>query len=350
MRSPPENLTLGTFNLLNFAAPPAATYQPQQIYRAKDWEKKCAWIVRQLKRMEAEIVGFQEVFDPAALKLLVQQAGYAHFAVVDQPRESRSGLYDRPVVAIAAKYPFQSIEPLAIKSLSEYLPADFPVPDDFAFSRTALLAEFAWAGQPSLHVLVLHLKSPRALLSAAEQQPYVHWFGGQQDDNWMPLHWPKGTQTEVGSCLSAWQRAAEALVVNAAAKQSAESGAALMVLGDLNDHLHSASGQALQIGQAEFTQQGVQTPAHQGQVKRELAEIGLHNAAELAATSSEYPTYFHHGKPLYLDYVLLNNRAKKQWQAVEHRVLNRHLGRNRNGSIRKSDHAQVTVKFQLAPV
>jgi hypothetical protein len=60
-------LRVGTFNLLNLTVPEYVYYNKQKI-SAEDFSKKKAWINGQLNIMDADIVGFQELFQEEALR------------------------------------------------------------------------------------------------------------------------------------------------------------------------------------------------------------------------------------------------------------------------------------------
>lgn len=321
-------LAVATFNLLNFTAPPAATYLPQYVYKAKDWAKKCAWLQRQLLRMDADIVGFQEVFSLQSLQQVTQAAGYPYLATVDAPR-LRSGLiYDRPVVALASRWPLARVEALPYAVLG----SDLPLPGDFSFSRTPLLVEVKtpyWS-EP-VTCVVLHLKSPRALLKEAEIAPFRQWPVYDE------LAGGSLTCAQQGHVLSTWQRGAEACLVRQAVAAMPQP---VMVLGDMNDAISSLSGQAL-CGQAlRFNAEGIQAAANE-------YEPVLWDSQSLSEQVHSRPTYYHRREALYLDYILLNQALRERVTVQQYRVFDRHLSRNRDGSIRKSDHAQVKATLAL---
>src|SRR4028119_1926651 len=59
---------VGTFNVFNLARPGEPYYPDEKPYSAAEYEKKAAWIAGQLGRMDADLVGFQEVFHEDALR------------------------------------------------------------------------------------------------------------------------------------------------------------------------------------------------------------------------------------------------------------------------------------------
>lgn len=338
-----SKLRFGTFNLLNFTAPPGASYQPQFVYKPKDWAKKCAWVGRQLSRMDADVVGFQEVFSPQTLQTIAAEAGYSYFATVDQPRIKHDLVYDRPVLAIASKHPIQQAEVLA------YDPArsGLPIPADFTFSRSPLLASIDLPAIGCVQFVVLHLKSPRALLKPAEIAPFKRWCEGDQ------LQWPSGSLVEQGYTLSTWQRVAEAgLVYQAVQKQAiqkqvtqAQVTQPVVVMGDLNDDLQSVSGQALLGKAVQLTTTGAAIFDHADPSESLACLVDAAVLAEQSGKGKIMPTYYHRREPLYLDHILLNQAMLSRTEISEYKVMNRHLSRNYAGSIRKSDHAQVVLEL-----
>ena len=76
-------MKLATFNLYQFAAPPYYWYELSSSNRYSDqsWNDKKQWIKDQLRLLDADVVGFQEIFDEAALQ-----------AVVDGPVLTMSGV------------------------------------------------------------------------------------------------------------------------------------------------------------------------------------------------------------------------------------------------------------------
>ena len=62
------NIKIGTFNVLNLARPGEVYYEDTPPYSSAEFEKKVGWIAGQLNRMDADLVGFQEVFHEEALR------------------------------------------------------------------------------------------------------------------------------------------------------------------------------------------------------------------------------------------------------------------------------------------
>ncbi|MCG6442078.1 endonuclease/exonuclease/phosphatase family protein, partial [Vibrio parahaemolyticus] len=51
-----------TANLFNYLAPPNAFYEFNNIYEQTQWQKKQRWLSQKLTALNADVIGFQEVF------------------------------------------------------------------------------------------------------------------------------------------------------------------------------------------------------------------------------------------------------------------------------------------------
>ncbi len=81
-----KSFKVGTFNLYNLALPGEKYYN--RSYPKDQYEKKVDWLARQLNAMDADIVGFQEVFSEAALQEVLAKTGRynnATLQVSDRP-------------------------------------------------------------------------------------------------------------------------------------------------------------------------------------------------------------------------------------------------------------------------
>ncbi len=159
-------LKIATFNLFNYLEPPNAFYEFEKIYTVEQWAKKQRWIVDYLTEYQPDVIGFQEVFSIESLKALVQQQGYAYFAVVDEPQVIDDFIYKRPVVAIAAKYPI--VEVASVKHDPE-LANTLGLTEDFSFSRKVLRATITLPHIGNSDCYVVHFKSKRSMLEVDER-------------------------------------------------------------------------------------------------------------------------------------------------------------------------------------
>ena len=68
-----KRFRVGTFNLYNLASPGAKLYRGIR-YTDEQYQAKTQWIAEQLRRIDGDIVGFQEIFDGDALQVAVDQS------------------------------------------------------------------------------------------------------------------------------------------------------------------------------------------------------------------------------------------------------------------------------------
>ncbi|MFT6919059.1 MAG: endonuclease/exonuclease/phosphatase family metal-dependent hydrolase [Cognaticolwellia sp.] len=157
---------MATFNLFNYLEPPNAFYDFERIYSAEQWQKKQKWVADYLAEHQPDIIGFQEVFSTESLKALVTGQGYTYFSVVDQPLVIDDFIYQRPVVAIASRYPI--VEVNAVKPNTK-LAESLGLADDFSFSRKVIRATIEVPHMGHCDCYVVHFKSKRSMLEVDEQ-------------------------------------------------------------------------------------------------------------------------------------------------------------------------------------
>jgi endonuclease/exonuclease/phosphatase family metal-dependent hydrolase len=220
------HLKIATFNLFNYLEPPNAYYEFERIYSAEQWQKKQLWVTEYLREYQPDIIGFQEVFSTESLKKLVTSQGYGYFEVVDQPHVIDDFIYQRPVVAIASRYPIVDIK--AVKPNIE-LAQTLGLTDDFSFSRKVLRATVDVPHMGNCDCYVVHFKSKRSMIELDEQnksrsaeQTIIESLKAQVAGSW-------------GSTI---QRGSEAalLMVDMIERREA-TGNPMVLMGDLNNTL-----------------------------------------------------------------------------------------------------------------
>ncbi|WP_372872765.1 endonuclease/exonuclease/phosphatase family protein [Shewanella sp.] len=217
-------LDIATLNLFNFLAPPAAAYEFDRIYTQAQWQKKCDWLRHCITSLEADIIGFQEVFSVDELKDLMQELGYPHFAVVDSPR-CEDYVCRAPVVAIASRLPLAEVSP--VEPCPEAVAA-MGLGDDFQFGRKVLRATVSLTDWGMLDLYVLHFKSPRPLF-----EPEA--LSGMSATPRLLAH------RALGSFASRARRGFEAMLLyQALLKRRDETANPLVMMGDFNGGLDAA--------------------------------------------------------------------------------------------------------------
>ena len=99
-----RRLKIGTFNLFNLAMPGERYYN--RSYRKEEYNKKVSWISGQLNRMDADIVGFQEVFSKEALENVLAASGRYNGAHIKVSGRNGHG----PAVALASRYKIEDAD------------------------------------------------------------------------------------------------------------------------------------------------------------------------------------------------------------------------------------------------
>ncbi len=186
-------------------------------------------------RLNADVIGFQEVGDEWALKAALAASGQRHLQVLAPGAEH--GAQDTPSVGLASRLALDSIH-----SISDFAPGQsVPVPDigeQRRFERAVLHAQLRTkAGQP-LHVLVAHLKSKRP--------KFLQDTSGQAlEDSDDPRAAARAT------LRSLVIRGAEAVALRALVVSITQrTRDPLILLGDMNDGPHSVTSQMIAAVQA----------------------------------------------------------------------------------------------------
>ena len=318
-----KELSIATFNLLNLHEAGAPVYG-RPMYDAASYEQKADWIGSQLKRMDADLVGFQEVWSAKALRDAVVRSGKYTSAQVHVPVERKDG----PVVALATT--LDVIEgPTAVAEF----PAAMNVSTDDAkvtissFSRPVLRATVALPDGTHARVYVAHLKSKRPTILSGEDKddPGVKALGHTRSLlrraseasalRWLVLEDMKGTRTPV------------------------------IVIGDLNDGAASVTTRIIAGDEPYYA-----LPMDK---KREVWDVLMYSTYELQARQNHrdvYYTHIYNQRYETLDHILVSEELSGlgpnsvgRFTSLD--VWNDHL--NGHPPKTQSDHAQVVARFRM---
>lgn len=157
-----QEIRFATFNVCNLALPGMHFYDDQEPYSQEQYDAKVAWIARQIDLMDADVIGFQEIFSQVALKdVLARSVRYRdahHVGFEPVEREGRLS----PSVALVSRLPLASagIEYADLpRDLSVMLPGvQEPVT---RFTRPILHAQIVLSPELVVNAFVCHLKSKR---------------------------------------------------------------------------------------------------------------------------------------------------------------------------------------------
>lgn len=230
-----STLMVASCNVLNLALPGRVFYDNQQPYGANEHERKLDWLGAQIARLNADIVGFQEVWDEAALKAAVARSGLRYPQVLAPGAEE--GATGTPRLGLATRWPVE-----AVQTFADFLPAEqVEVPElgrHTRFERPVLHVALRHKHGLRVHVLVVHLKSkrPKYLQDAA---------GRLTEDRDDPIVTARATLRSL--VMRGAEAAALRRIVVSFVQRTREP---LLLLGDMNDGPHSVTSQMIAATQA----------------------------------------------------------------------------------------------------
>lgn len=117
--APARGLTLqvATANVLNLALPGHAFYEGQEPCDRTGCERKIDWLGGMLARLNADLMGFQELWDEGALQAAVARSGLRYVSVLAPGGET--GATGTPRLGLATRLVVEQIESLSDFSATE---------------------------------------------------------------------------------------------------------------------------------------------------------------------------------------------------------------------------------------
>ncbi|MEO1026601.1 MAG: endonuclease/exonuclease/phosphatase family protein [Pseudomonadota bacterium] len=275
--------TIASFNVKNLIGPDKEYYKFQS-YSPEEYAWKEDWLADQLLTMDADVIGFQEIFEEQALADVIAEASRRAAALNDATIPDRTKRYHRKAIfrklevapyndaslafapnAADAGEPGQRRPGMALLSrfgfvgepeIIQDLPAPVEIPfqalrgldaDDAGvfqlrrLSRPILKARVP-VGETVVSVFNCHLKSKLGEFLTPDGAAYP----------------PEADLTDydavgraLGSLRAAVRRMAEAWVLRRAVLDELEKGRPVMVLGDFNDGEHAVSSEII-TGEVPF--------------------------------------------------------------------------------------------------
>jgi endonuclease/exonuclease/phosphatase family metal-dependent hydrolase len=328
-------IRLGTFNLFQFVEPPYTWYTKKDKFNSRQWFEKTTWIKEQIRKMDCDIIGFQEVFSQDALEALVKELGYTYFATADEAKLSTNNpmKYVTTTVALASKYPITNLQKVRAHTPSL---KSHGFEGHFTFSRLPIKATITLPNAQEILVYVCHLKSNRD--NAFE---YVfhedHSLEHKKDLVFKTL--------DDKHSVSLQQRLCEASSLFFDIRKSKSKPSVLLC--DLNDKEFSLTIEAL-----------TNNKYHDDTRKESylLEDASYHYTQEVynphpeAKEPERKATSYFLGKGNVLDYIFISNHLSNEHEeniaeVTDYAVLDAHLQGNPDGSLLTSDHAQVVCEL-----
>ena len=242
-----HEVRFATFNVLNLALPGVRFYVDQEPYTQAQYDAKVLWIAQQIDALDADVIGFQEVFSQAALRdVFAKTRNYQDAYHVGFEPEGRGDLQAvqagtlTPSVALVSRLPLAgpaSSHTRLPHGLSIALPGIDPPATTFTrpILHVAVLAgggEAAIPGRPGpraqvIDVFVCHLKSKRPDYRGGGDGGGGSVVGITENDSY---------QLGLAMLRSMIRRGAEALGLRyLISDQLRRQRLPLVVLGDFND-------------------------------------------------------------------------------------------------------------------
>lgn len=319
-----QEIRFATFNVCNLAPPGMTFYDNVPPYTPEEYEDKLNWLARKIDEIDADVIGFQEIFSQSCLRTVLartrnyREALHAGF----DPDPAIEPL--TPSVALVSRLPFAAppatfdgLPPALLSSLAKL---DSPLT---RFTRPPLHVQVQVTPQLSVNVLVVHLKSKRPDYLDGEEATDPALF-------------------DLASLRSLYRRGTEALglrhVVDSLMPESCH--APLVVMGDFND-----------IAEAVTTQlvTGAGRPQAEGDsFSRRLFDSYRIQARRDFSRDVGY-SHMHEGVFNTIDHILVSKEFHPDWPGapgtvMEVMYLNDHVQLN---SPQASDHGAVLMRLAL---
>ncbi|SIO54085.1 Endonuclease/Exonuclease/phosphatase family protein [Rhodovulum sp. ES.010] len=367
---------IATFNTQNLIGPDE-DYSRFERYSAEDYAAKRDWIAGQIDRMKPDIVGFQEIVEPDPLREIIAAADargtggappYAEADLAFAPNlaDSEPG-GRRPGLAVLSRFGFEG-EPQSIQMLDP--PLEIPFlhlgggdAGSYRLNRVTrpILKVRIPVGGHILTVFNVHLKSRMGEFVRPKEMHYSPEIDLLNYD---------AAGRAMGVLRASVRRMAEAWVLRKLVVDELEAGHPVIVLGDLNATLHSAT-QAIIVGERPFTDytwlrrpqaksaDDLYTEAEAAAIREKVERVLLHSAERLFirkalrdmvhtnAFGSDFESF---------DAILLSRHFHPDWpdrigEMTHLGVYNDHIADGTYpeapGNIRASDHGQIMAHIRL---
>ncbi len=340
---------LASYNLYQFAEPGTFWYEidNDNTYNDEQWAEKRAFIRARMNEMDADIIGFQEVFSTDAFKALLEAEGYDVRILRDTPFElgpNGEQIWLGPNLALASRFPIRDAR--ILRATPEIEP-DGLLAEDFDYRRGVIEAEIDVPGLAEpLVVYNCHFKSQGAFVDSDAVADLPDW----------PARFRKHLRDR--ALLDANQvirRAGEAMMLYEHVMNRIEANPAqpIAVVGDLNDDPESFTLRILTQNERLANIAGRSYSHLEPAERAPRFTWQLYSAAGLAPSqaASATPTHVTWNHSSVLDYVLVSNALNpRNPNAVAHvtqyDVFNQHHIEETDRLV-SSDHAPVRARIEV---
>ncbi len=339
-----DRFSVATFNLYNLQLPDRAMNPGQRPWTDTEYRRKLTWIGNQIRELDADIVGLQELWHADAIAAAIERANLDDdYDLLATPatggRITCGALVRKGLLRGTPQWIGTFPDAMHLESTTD----DPQAPDMSVrvtgFSRPVLSFEVALREAPPLtRVFVSHLKSK--LPADLGREP---WFKADVDRY-------KNHRTALGAALSTIRRTAEATALRVILTEAMKGTVTpVIVLGDLNDGQHSNTVNIL-----------TEQPRYLVGDSRGGGDIVLYTGQTLQEyrdTRDVYYTHVHDDLRESLDHVLVSeqfydNSYRRLWLFDGLIINNDHLNDvdpNAHRAKGTGDHGLVKVSFKYEP-
>jgi hypothetical protein len=334
--------SIATFNVENLIGPNKKIYNDDKpLYSEAEYQLKVTWIKEQLLKMNADVIGFQEIFEEKALRdcLVGTPMEHWHLFVANPTGKS-------PVNAILSKFPivktnvietipftFDFFDEPAMETSLDSNQIDIPIKK---FSRGLLAAEIKLNENITALFLVLHLKSKRP----------IYPKGLKKDSITYP-------EMAKGSVRSLIRRGVESCGIRHFLTDEINNNEnkPIFIMGDLNDNDTAVTNQAI-IGEVPARNL---TPENKVKSWKQVFQNCKDVQARKSIENFHY-SYIHNGHYESLDNIFISNHfaelnKEKMGRIIDVRLYNDHVIDTNTSMDHKpsyiSDHGQVVANIDL---
>ncbi len=336
-----RDISFASFNLLNLHLPGQAIYGDSDGWDQATYEKKIAFTAKALSRIDADVVGVQELWAEDALQAALDNSSLTgtHTLLVPEDHNDK-----KIVCAAAVRSDILVDQPEWIEDFPEECvlqsTGDDPQQPDISvaldgFSRPVMHFQVRPDPRtPVIHVFVCHFKSRRPAQIWRERG----WYDKD-------VHGPH--ITSLGYAISTVRRTAEAAALRVIITNlTKKTDTPVVLIGDMNDGKESNTLNILS-----------EQPTYLSPLSSGGADNALYTAQtmqEYRSTRDVYYTHVFKGQRESLDHIMFSqefydNSKKRLWAFDEMLVQNDHLNHDDHKESGTTDHGIIRVGFQWKP-
>jgi predicted extracellular nuclease len=341
------SLTIATFNLKNLIEAGKKIYNNKKpVYSEEEYTKKVQWIGDRLLEMDADVIGFQEVWQVSALEDCFKAKGLENdYDIVGRDAPNWSQVQ----VAFAARkgllrgsetwYEDFSEDAKFIKRHTDESTYHMEVAiDNFSRPPLEIRIKPKRRGAPEMSLFCVHLKSKRPIELDETEKRLLPYEG----------------EVAIGAALANIRRSAEAaalrLLLN---RRMLGNDDPFVVLGDLNDGYLSVST-TIVTGDPSFK---LYEGSRVGARASKSGDLGFYSTQmlkEYRSLRNVYYTHIYKNKLEVLDHVLVSEQfydhsPKRIWAFRDAQYWNDHLDDHSKSDV-TTDHGIVLARFDYKPL